>query len=159
LRSDFCRRLAPLVPGQLRGIGRGDLLARFVSDVDTLQDAHLRVLIPGLVAAVVIAGAGLAAGLMVAAAGAVVLGALAVAALLTAWTSGAVADRAAHELGPARARLTGRLVEAIDGSAELALAGRGPSYAQQLAGADAALARATRRDAAAGALASGLHWL
>ncbi len=124
LRTRFYRRLAPLVPGGLSGTGRGELLSRFVSDVDTLQDAHLRVVIPLLVAVLVIAGSSLAGALMLGVAGAVLLVALTVAAVCSTWLSASVAAAASRTQAPARARLTNDLVEAIDGSAELALAGR-----------------------------------
>lgn len=159
LRTRFYRSLAPLHPGQLRGRGRGDLLTRFVADVDTLQDAHLRVLIPALVAAVVIVGASLTGWLMLGSAGAALLGALGVTAILTTWTSAVVAAESARAQATGRARLTAQLVEAIDGSAELALAGRGPERVRTLAAADAGLARQARRDAVASSLATGLHSL
>jgi thiol reductant ABC exporter CydC subunit len=157
LRTQFYRRLAPLVPGQLRGLGRGDLLARFVSDVDTLQDVHLRIAIPGLVAVVVVAGAALAGGLMLGVAGAIILVSLVLVSAASSWSSAAVAARSAREQGPARAQLTGALVEGIDGAAELALAGRSEAYAERLRDQDRSLGRLARRDAVAGALASGLH--
>ncbi|MHB1835461.1 MAG: thiol reductant ABC exporter subunit CydC [Solirubrobacteraceae bacterium] len=159
LRSRLFASLAPLVPGQLRGRGRGDLLTRFVADVDTLQDAHLRVLIPVLVAAAVMGGTGAAGWLMLGAAGAVILGALGVTALLTTWTSAAVAASSARRQAAGRAQLTAELVEAIDGATELALAGRGPERVAMLAAADATLARQARRDAVASSLATALHTL
>lgn len=159
LRAEFYRRLAPLVPGQLRGLGRGDLLGRFVADIDVLQDAHLRIVMPALVAMAVVGGASLAAALMLGAAGAVMLVALSTAAIVTTWASAAVAWRSSRLQGPARTRLTAQLVEAIDGSAELALAGRARAYAGRLVAADRELARLGRRDAAAQALAAGLHSL
>jgi thiol reductant ABC exporter CydC subunit len=55
--------------------------------------------------------------------------------------------------------MTGQLVEAIDGAAELALAGRAGEYVRRLAASDALLARLARRDAFAGALARALHSL
>ena len=57
VRARFYRRLAPLVPGDLGGPRSGDLLSRFVGDVDTLQDLYLRALAPPVVAALVIAAA------------------------------------------------------------------------------------------------------
>ncbi len=42
LRTRFFRRLIPLVPGGVPGLGRGELLSRFVGDVDRLQDLYLR---------------------------------------------------------------------------------------------------------------------
>ena len=49
LRVHFYRSLVGLVPGGLAERS-GDLLSRFVADVDTLKDFYLRVVIPGLVA-------------------------------------------------------------------------------------------------------------
>jgi ABC-type transport system involved in cytochrome bd biosynthesis fused ATPase/permease subunit len=61
------------VPGQLAGRTRGELMARFVGDVDTLQDLHLRVVIPALVALLVILGAATAGWLISGALGAALL--------------------------------------------------------------------------------------
>jgi thiol reductant ABC exporter CydC subunit len=156
LRVRFYRGLAPLVPGAL-GARSGDLLSRFVADVDTLQDVYLRVVIPGLVSLLVIAGAALAASLMLPAAGLTVLAALALAALLLPWLSSAAVARAARRQAPARARLTSELVESIDGASELALAGRSAEHVGRLRRSDAALARIARGDAlaAAGAQVAG----
>ena len=159
LRTRFYRRLAPLVPGGLSGTGRGELLSRFVSDVDTLQDAHLRVVIPLLVAVLVIAGSSLAGALMLGVAGAVLLVALTVAAVCSTWLSASVAAAASRTQAPARARLTNDLVEAIDGSAELALAGRAGEQVTRLRASNDDLAALARRDAFAGALAGGVHSL
>jgi ATP-binding cassette, subfamily C, bacterial CydC len=159
LRVRFFTALAPLVPGQLRGTSRGDLLARFVGDVDTLQDTYLRVLIPTLVALVVVLGAAVAGWVMLGTVGLALLLALSVTAVLSSWASARVAATSGRNQAPARAALTGQLVEAIDGSAELALAGRARERVTALAAIDARLARLGRRDALAGALASGLHSL
>jgi thiol reductant ABC exporter CydC subunit len=159
LRSRFYGRLAPLVPGQLQGHSRGDLLTRFVADVDTLQDAHLRVFIPALAAALVIVGAGVAGSLMLGASGVVLAGVLTLSAIASWWVSAAVAAASGRHQAAARAAMTGQLVEAIDGSAELALAGRGREHVRLLAAVDALLARLGRRDAIASSIASGLQSL
>jgi len=156
LRSRFYERLSPLVPGQLGDHGRGDLLARFVGDVDTLQDAHLRVVIPALVAALVILGAAFAGWLILPAAGVAILCGLGATAAVSTWASAMVASTAARRQAGARSRLTGELVEAIDGAAELAVAGRAADHVARLAATDAQLARLGRSDAVSAALASGL---
>jgi len=51
LRRRFFERLVPLVPGGLPRLRRGDLLSRFVADVDRLQDLYLRALAPPVAAA------------------------------------------------------------------------------------------------------------
>ena len=50
--SRVYERIEPLAPAQLEGYRRGDLLARLVADVDSLQNLHLRGLGPPLVALV-----------------------------------------------------------------------------------------------------------
>ncbi len=157
LRTTFYKRLAPLVPGELRGHERGELLSRFVSDVDTLQDLHLRIIIPALVAVIVIIGASIAGALMLGAAGAVLLATLTCTALCSSWVSARIADRTGRDQAPARAHLTARLVEAIDGSAELALTEASGQQGSRIRDSDAVLAQLSRRDALAGALAGGLH--
>ena len=159
LRTQFYKRLAPLVPGELRGHKRGELLSRFVGDVDTLQDLHLRIIIPALVAMTVIVGASIAGALMLGAAGAVLLATLTCAAVCSSWVSAWIADRSGRDQSPARADLTARLVEAIDGSAELALSEASASQATRIRDSDATLASISRRDALAGAFAGGLHSL
>src|ERR1019366_7775761 len=56
LRLGLFRALAPRMPG-IGGSRSGELLSRFVADVDTLRDLYPRVVIPALLAVVVIAGA------------------------------------------------------------------------------------------------------
>ena len=148
LRGRFYRSLAPLVPGALASRS-GELLSRFVADVDVLQDAYLRVAIPGLVAVLVIAGASLTAWIVLPSAGAIVLAALTIAALALPWLSSTVAARASRRQAPARALLTSDLVEGIDGARELTIAGRADAHVQRLAEGDARLAQLARGDALA----------
>jgi thiol reductant ABC exporter CydC subunit len=152
LRLRFFAGLVPLVPGTLAARS-GDLLSRFVADVDTLQDIHLRVVIPALVSLLVTAGAALAAWLILPAAGVTVLLALLAGVVLLPALGGAAAARAARRQAPARARLSSELVESIDGAAELALAGRSAERAALLGDSDTRLARIGRGDALASAAA------
>ncbi len=156
LRQRFYRSLAPLVPGGL-GTRSGDLLSRFVADIDTLKDVYVRVVIPGLVSLLVIVGASAAAALMLPAAGPAVLASLTLTAVALPWCSSAAVARAARRQAPARARLTSELVESIDGASELAIAGRAVEQVRALERSDARLARIARGDAlaVAGAQAAG----
>jgi thiol reductant ABC exporter CydC subunit len=154
LRARFYRRLVPLVPGALQERS-GDLLSRFVADVDTLQDLHLRVVIPAALSLLVLGGATLAAWLMLPAAGVAVFACLASSIVLLPMLSSAVAARAARRQAPARAALTSALVESIDGAGELALAGRAQERVALLEKSDARLAGIARRDALACSLAAG----
>ena len=148
LRQRFYLSLVPLVPGGLSNHS-GDLLSRFVADIDTLKDLYLRVLIPGLVSLLVLIAATLAAWLMLPTAGLTVFLSLALAILLLPWLSGTVASRAARRQAPARARLTSELIEGIDGATELALSGAAAAHAERLRASDGRLARIARGDALA----------
>ncbi len=155
VRARFYARLAPLLPGPLRR-GDGELLARFVGDVDTLADLYLRGLVPVLAALLVIAGATVAAWVILPSAGAAVLAALALAALALPWISATVAARSGRRQAGVRARLLGELVESIDGAGELVMCGRAEERLQALARGDAELGRLARGDALACSLATGL---
>jgi ATP-binding cassette, subfamily C, bacterial CydC len=159
LRSTFFSRLAPLVPGQLQRHGRGELLARFVGDVDTISDLYLRVLIPALVSAGVIVGSAIAGWLMLSTLGIVLAVALVLDAVASAWLADRVGGAATRRQAATRAELTGRLIEAIDGSAELALAGQSRAANQSLGSLDRRLARLAGLDARASALSSAAHGL
>ena len=57
MRVAIYRRLERLAPAGLRAFRSGDLLARLVSDVDSVQDLFIRGIAPPLTAALVGAGA------------------------------------------------------------------------------------------------------
>ncbi|MDW5598796.1 ATP-binding cassette domain-containing protein [Conexibacter stalactiti] len=156
LRARCFRRLAPLVPGDAGRLGTGDLLSRFVADVDQLQHLYLRALAPPLVAVVAIVVCSLAAAIVLPAAGVVLALALLLAATLVPLLTARAAASAARRQAAARAALTQELVETIDASAELAVAGRADDRRARLAAADARLSRLAGADARAGALAVGL---
>jgi thiol reductant ABC exporter CydC subunit len=155
LRVRFFARLAPLVPAGLGGAREGDVLSRYVADVDRLQDLYLRALHPPLVAALGIAGAGLAAALLLPAAGAVLAVGLLVAGLLVPALTAGAAAAAGRRQAPARAHLSAELTEMVRGSAELAVFGREAEWAERAAEADRRLVAVSRRDALAGGLAAG----
>jgi ABC-type transport system involved in cytochrome bd biosynthesis fused ATPase/permease subunit len=156
LRARCFRRLAPLVPGDLGRLGAGDLLSRFVADVDQLQHLYLRALAPPLVALVAIVVCSLAAAIVLPAAGVALALALLLAATLVPLLTARAAAKAARRQAAARAELTQELVETIEASAELAVAGRAGDRRDRLAAADAHLSRLAGADARAGALAVGL---
>jgi len=159
LRRRFYRRLAPLVPAGLPGLRTGDLLSRFVADVDQLQHLYLRALAPPIVAVAVLAlsaGVGFA---ILPAAGLVLAAALLVAAVAVPVVTDRAARSAARRQAPARAALTDELVEALDGAAELAVLGQDGERLRRVRTADARLAGLARRDALVGGLASALGTL
>ncbi len=148
--------LVPLVPADAQGLRRGDLLSRFVGDVDALQDLYLRGLAPPMVAAVTSVMAVGVAAIMLPVAALVLAGGLLIGIMLVPLLTAASTRAAARRQGPARAVLTGQLVEIVRGAGELAVAGRAGDWAARAAAADRDLAHAQTRDALAGGLAAGL---
>ncbi len=159
LRTGFYAALAPLGIAALGERRRGDLLARFVADVDSLQDFYLRALAPPLVALLVIAAAGITAAIMLPLAGVVLTVCLLGAALVVPLLAAALAANCGRRQAGARARLTEELLEALEGSVELALAGRARERVARIDGASRRLTRLSVRDAVAGAGATTLQTL
>jgi thiol reductant ABC exporter CydC subunit len=152
-------RIEPLAPAGLDAYRRGDLLSRMVSDIDSLQNFHLRGTLPPLVAlvsgtvSVAVAAAVLPAAAIVLAGG-LVVGGVAVPLLL-----GALRRRGGARQAAARASLTSELVEAVRGAPELAVYGRVDETLATLAAEDRALVRVARRAALADGAANGLGLL
>ena len=103
LRAGFYRVIAPLGPSALGGHRRGELLARFVADVDALQDLYLRALAPPVVAVAVITAAAATAWLMLPLAALVIAVCLLISAILIPVLTGALAASAGRRQAP-RAR-------------------------------------------------------
>lgn len=156
LRTGFYAALAPLGIATLGGRRRGDLLARFVADVDSLQDLYLRALAPPVVAALVILAAGITAAIMLPLAGLVLVGCLLVSAVLVPAVTAVAAASAGRRQAAARARLTEELLESLEGSVELAVAGRARERVARIDRAGRRLTRIGVRDALAGAGATTL---
>jgi ATP-binding cassette, subfamily C, bacterial CydC len=156
LRRRFFDRLVPLVPAALPGVGRADLLSRFVADVDRLQDLYLRAIGPVAVALAAGTASVLVALLMAPAAAAVLAAGLLAGGILVPWVTRATARVAGRRQSAARAALTATIVEAAGGSAEIALAGRQVDWIERADAASRRLARIQRRDALAGGVGAGL---
>ena len=156
LRRRLFDRLVPLVPGGLPGVGRADLLSRFVADVDRLQDLYLRAIGPVAVALVAGAASVLVAFLMAPAAAAVLAAGLLAGGVVVPWLTRAAARAAWRRQAADRAALTATIVEAAGGAAEIAMAGREHDWIERADREGARLARIQRRDALAAGLAGGL---
>jgi ATP-binding cassette subfamily C protein CydC len=141
LRTRLFRAAARLPLGELGRLRSGDLLARVMADVDSLDQVILRVLVPSVVATVV---------------GAAGLGVLALVQPLAALIAGAglaAGRRPGSELVRRRAEARTRLVEAMEGLPELAAYGALETARDDLSARFAAVDRlrrgGVRRDAAA----------
>ena len=140
-----------LVPQRGARYSGGDLVTRLVSDVDALQDAVLRCLLPAMVAGLVgttavavVATASLASALALAAG-------LLTAGMLLPWLVMRITSAAAAEGAPARAELAERAVELVTGRRELIAAGALPRVRAE---ADVVVAGLAARDRAGSAKVS-----
>jgi thiol reductant ABC exporter CydC subunit len=158
-RARVYAALEPLSPAQLRDRRVGDLLARFVSDVDSLQNLYLRGLLPPAVA---LAAGAVAIGVVAAILpeAALVLGAgLLVAGALVPLATATLAERASSQQAAVRGTLSAELVETLAGGAELVAYGCQADRLERLGDADHRLVRVARRAALADGTGDGLRLL
>ncbi|HST17445.1 MAG TPA: thiol reductant ABC exporter subunit CydC [Gaiellaceae bacterium] len=157
VRLRVFRRIEPLAPTQLDCYRRGDLLSRFVADVDALQNIQLRGTIPVLTAL----GAGavaVAASAAILPGAALVLGAgLLAAGIAVPVAAGSLGRRAARLEAASRGELSAELVELIAGAPELVVYGADRQRLARVRDADRRLARLARRAALADGTADGLR--
>ena len=149
IRSGVFERLLPIAPDGLAASRRGDLLARFVGDVDELQNVSLRIVQPLASAAVVLLAA--IAGLAWLAPGSAlaVAGCLGVGIVVAILAQQLVAARADRRLAPLRGELQAAVVEhvqALDVLVAFDAAAAGRTRIRRLG---ARLERATRARASA----------
>jgi thiol reductant ABC exporter CydC subunit len=123
LRVRVFRRLEAVAPAGLPAFRRGDLVARFVDDVDSLQDVVLRVLQPFLVAALVGAGTVAALWWFLPQAGVVLLVALVLSATAVPWLTGRLARREESRQATVRGELSASVVDLVEGAPELLVMG------------------------------------
>ncbi len=156
LRVQFYRRLEPLVPGNVPGSGRGDLLARMVGDVDAMQNLFLRGISPPLVA--LTAGVMLVAACaaFVPAAGLVLAAGLLAGGLGVPALAAALGRRHGSREAALKGELTAAVVECVRGAPELVVLGADGAALERVAALDAELTRLLRGEALAAGLVEGL---
>ena len=157
LRVAVYRALVPLAPARLVDHRSGDLLGRVIEDVAALEGLYVRVLGPSLVAVAVGVLLGLAllplgARLAAAAAGGFVASGIAF-----PWLARRLGLGPGRRLAELRGELSARLVDGVQGQAELLAFGREESHAASVAVLSRAMAdeqqRLTRASALGGSLA------
>lgn len=156
LRRRFFERLIPLVPGGLGDLRRGDLLSRFVGDVDSMQNLYLRALTPPAIA--ILTGlicVGVAFWVLPRAALALTV-MLLLGGILAPVATRLAARRAGRRQAAARAALSTDLLEIVNGSAEITAAGRQGDWLDRTAADDRRMLGLQRRDAVGTGLAEGL---
>jgi thiol reductant ABC exporter CydC subunit len=119
LRVRFYERLERLAPSGLPAFRRGDLLARIVQDIDSLQDLVIRV-IPPFGTAVMVGSLTVALlWWMLPAAAAILAVTLLASGILVPWLTGLLARRRESRFAQARGDLGASVVDLTEGAAEL----------------------------------------
>jgi ATP-binding cassette subfamily C protein CydC len=139
LRVKVYERLERLAPSGLPSFRRGDLLARMVQDVDSLQDLVLRVVPPFGIALVVGISTVVLLWWMLPAAGMILAVALVLAATVLPWLTGLLARRREARFAAARGELGASMVDLTEGSAELIAFGAADAHIRTIRHQDAEL--------------------
>ena len=147
LRVSVYQQLERLAPLGLPAFRSGDLLARLVHDVDSMQDLLLRVVPPFAIALIVGAVTVGVVWWMLPAAGLILLVALVLAATVVPWLTAVLAARAEGRQAAARGDLTASVVDLLEGAAELAVNGALEAQLRRVMEADAELTRVARAGA------------
>ncbi len=156
VRVAIYRRLERLAPAGLAAFRSGDLLARLISDVDSVQDLFIRGLAPPVTAAIVGAAAALATAAILAPAGLVLGAGLLLAGVAVPVLAATTARDAARLSAPARGDLGAAMIDMIGGAADLHAFGATERVLARAGQADAELTRLARRMANAAGLGAGL---
>ncbi len=154
LRVGVYERLEKLAPTGSAAFRSGDLLARLVGDVDTLQDLWLRVLLPYGAAVIVGAGAVGVIWWLLPSAALVLLVTIVVAAALAPVMALAVARRAERRVSPARGALATTVHDTLAGAAELTAFGLLDQALARVRVDDTDLSRAEARSAGGAGIAA-----
>jgi thiol reductant ABC exporter CydC subunit len=156
LRVHVYERLEAVAPGGLPLFRRGDLVARVVDDVDSLQDVVLRVMQPFAVAALVgVATVGVLWWFLPAA-GLVLLLALGISATAVPWLTGRLARREESRQAVARGELAANVVDLVEGASELVVMGATDGQVARIGRADGRLRSIARRGAGTTGIGLGL---
>ncbi|MFH2040866.1 MAG: ABC transporter transmembrane domain-containing protein, partial [Chloroflexota bacterium] len=159
LRVWFYNALEPLAPAGLGGERSGDLLSRFLADIETLENFYVRVLAPPLVALVVVIGSGLfMAGFNVRLSSILLVTLLLVGVGLT-WISLALGRGPGQVLVEAKANLQADLVDTLQGLPDLLVYDGLPAHLERIQTRQSVLQKAQHRMAGISAMQSSLNQL
>jgi thiol reductant ABC exporter CydC subunit len=156
LRVSVYERLERLAPAGLPAFRSGDLLARMVDDVDSIQDLFLRVGLPFAIALLVGGATALAVFAALPAAGAIVLGLVVLAATVVPWAAARLAAHAAARRAETRGELSAEIVDLFAGADELLVAGAMDDALGRTEGVDARLGSLARAEARTTGVGQGL---
>jgi len=156
VRVRVFERLEAVAPAGLPVFRRGDLVARFVDDVDSLQDVVLRVLQPFLVATLVGAGTVAVLWWFLPQAGGVLLIALLLSATAVPWLTGRLARREESRQAIVRGELTASVVDLVEGAPELLVMGAVGGQLARIEDSDGRLRQVARHGAGTTGIGLGL---
>jgi ATP-binding cassette, subfamily C, bacterial CydC len=156
VRVWFYAAIEPLAPARLSTRRSGDLLARIVADVETLEDFYVRVLVPPIVAVLVTAFGCVLLGVFDVTLGLALLAFLVpvgvVLPLLTRWLSREVSERSVNTRG----ELSAAIVDEVHGLADLIALDRADTHRATVLALGADLDRTGERQAVFRGLSVGL---
>ncbi len=156
LRTWFYLKLEPLAPARLMQYRSGDLLSRIVADVDSLENFYVRVVSPSLVAILIAAGMTVFFGQYAAGLAWTYLAFMLLLGLGVPLLAAGLSRSLGEQLVTRRAALQARLVDGIQGLADLLAFGRAREYAQRLQEDGKVYGQTQRRLADLTGLSSGL---
>jgi ATP-binding cassette subfamily C protein CydC len=142
IRTWFYASVEPLAPARLGHLRSGDLMTRLVADVDAMEELYVRVLVPPVVAAVVIAGSTLVYGLLDLAMGLLLLGFLLLTGVFLPLLSRWLSRQPSRSLAGLRGETGALVIDQLQGAADLAAMDAAGSHRARL------LARGSELDAA-----------
>jgi thiol reductant ABC exporter CydC subunit len=145
LRTWFYGAIEPLAPARLSAYHSGDLLARIVADIDTLEDLYVRVLVPPVVAALVTALASILLGAFDPVLGLALLAFLVLTGVVLPVLSRRLTRAPASAVVSARAESSVLLVDGIRGVADLLVLGEDDRHRTRTLAAGRALDHAAER--------------
>ncbi len=133
LRVWFYEKLEPLAPARLMEYKSGDLLARVIGDVETLENFYVRVVSPALTAIVVMIGVSIFFASFYPTIAYVLIGFFLTLGLILPLLAQLVSRKPGEKLITQRADIQTQLVDGIQGLADLLAFGRGQDRANQIA--------------------------
>ena len=145
LRMWFYAALEPLAPARLMQYRSGDLLARVVADVETLENFYVRVVSPPLVALIIALGTAFVLGRYDPWLGWALLGFLLTLGVLAPLLAGALGRAPGRALITVRAALHDQLVDGVQGMADLIAFGRQAARSELITQTGLVYARLQRR--------------
>lgn len=156
LRVWFYRAIEPLAPARLQGTRSGDLLARIVADIETLENFYIRVVTPPLVAVLTTALAAAILGRFSLALAAALVIFLALTGVALPLASRWLSRQPAGDAVLARAELNASLADQIQGMADMLACGQEAAFQARTLQIDRQLSHLHGRLAAIRGMGNGL---